>query len=155
MRKATIYTLNYEDVTPAVVGGYVDIVNYRSPHAMLTAVSSPNDILEFATVPMGLQRLKLYHIGEYGKEDRLVAIDPELVDTIKFVVAENLRSELVSEQFNVRALMDKNMVLEYQLRRCTEEKEEAKRMLAENQAYFDTLPIWKFIKNRVLDLWMN
>lgn len=132
MKHVKVYTINTTEYLPGILGNHFEFSVYNEN---LTPVSGTNDHDLFVSCrSVTKTQYQIYRIGESGKEDRLVAIDPGLVDTIKFVAIDKVRKQLEDEKFRVEQLTKKLSLVESELIRKLE--------------LIDNTPIWKLAWNR-------
>ena len=152
MQRVELYTLSTTQL-PSNVGDYVMFTRFPAhPRNRLIPLSG-TDYNEFEMVEVPAERVacKVYRLCETGKPDRLVAIDPDLVDTIKFFALDKVKAQLADEKFRVDELTAKLSISEHFL-----DKEKANSSTYElmyNKLLYHTeaIPVWKFVWNRLVN----
>lgn len=155
MNYVELYTLTRSQV-PATVGEYIELTRFPPrPDTRIIPISgtdyTDNRVAQTTNTVVSC---KVYRLYETGKPERLVAIDPDLVDTIQFVALTKVKAQLEDEKFRVDELTAKLSVSEHLL-----DKEKANRSTYElryNKLLSDTetIPVWKFVWNRLVN-WYN
>lgn len=153
MRLVSLYTLNRTEVETALVGGYVKLTAYQVDNEKLIPVTDSTSYDEFLSISKHNNNCKVYYFQDVGGKEKLVAVDPDLVGTIKFIAVDRVRAELANEKFRVDELTAKLSVTEHLL-----DKEKANSATYEsryNKLLYDTetIPIWKFVWNRLANLY--
>lgn len=152
MNYVELYTLTRSQV-PANVGEYIELTRFPPrPDTRIIPISGTDYIDDrVAQITNTVVSCKVYRLCETGKPERLVAIDPDLVDTIQFVALTKVKAQLEDEKFRVDELTAKLSVSEHLL-----DKEKANRSTYElryNNLLSDTetIPVWKFVWNRLVN----
>jgi hypothetical protein len=102
-------------------------------------------------VPEEKVACKVYRLCETRKPDKLVAIDPELADTIEFLALTKVKEQLADEKLRVNELTDKLSTAEHSLTKNSLEHESKYNKL---RNYIDTMPVWRFVWIK-LSNWFN
>lgn len=154
MQRVELYTLSNTHVL-SNVGDYVMFTRFPSRTENRLIPLSGTDYTEFELVEVPAEKVacKVYRICETGKPDKLVAIDPDLADTIKFLALAKVKAQLADEKFRVDELTAKLSVAEQFLT-----KEKANSTYHESKYnklwhYVDTMPVWKFVWIKLVNWW--
>ena len=153
MNYVELYTITRSQV-PATVGEYIELTRFPPrPDTRIIPISgtdyTDNRVAQITNT--AAVSCKVYRLCETGKPERLVAIDPDLVDTIQFVALTKVKAQLEDEKFRVDELTAKLSVSEHLL-----DKEKANSTTYElryNKLLSDTetIPVWKFVWNRLVN----
>lgn len=154
MNSVELYTLNKSQAS-ANIGDYIELVRqpsrYNTSIVPISGIGPTTDI-RLLEIPSEHVACKVYRLCEPGKPERLVAIEPDLVDTIQFVALEKVREQLEDENFRVENLIQKLAVAEHALNR---ERQKLEDLVAEYRKLEYEAPIWKIIYNRFLNWYTN
>lgn len=153
MSYVELYTITRSQVL-ASVGDYVELIRFPSrPNTKIVPISGTEYTdNRMAEIPETSVACKVYRLCETGKPDRLVAIDPELVDTIQFVALDKVRVQLADEKFRVEDLTNKLASSEYMLKRAYQKSDD---LAAECHRLEYETPIWKILRSRFLNWYYN
>ena len=152
MSYVKLYTLSTSHVHVRT-GDYVMFTRFPV-HSGNSLVHLSGDYSKMVEVPEEKLACKVYRLCETGKPDKLVAIDPELADTIEFLALTKVKEQLADGKLRVNELTDKLSVAELLLT-----KEKANSLYHESKYnklrnYIDTMPGWKFVWIK-LSNWFN
>lgn len=152
MNYVELYTLTRSQV-PATVGEYIELTRFPPrPDTRIIPISgtdyTDNRVAQITNTAVSC---KVYRLCETGKPERLVAIDPDLVDTIQFVALTKVKAQLEDEKFRVDELTAKLSVSEHLLDK--EKANSATYELRYSKLLYDTetIPVWKFVWNRLVN----
>lgn len=143
MKYVDLYTLTRSQV-PATIGEYIELTRFPPrPDTRIIPISGTDYTDDRVTqITNTVVSCKVYRLFETGKPERLVAIDPDLVDTIKFVALDKVKAQLADEKFRVDELTAKLSISDHQLTK-------AEIMCSELKTYLDYTPIWKLVWDRL------
>lgn len=153
MSYVELYTLTRNQL-PANVGDYVKLIRFPSiPSTKIVPISgtdyTDNRMAEITETSVAC---KVYRLGETGKPDRLVAIDPDIVDNIKFVALDKVKAQLAAEKLRVEDIAKKLAYSEYMLKQAHQKSDD---LVTECHRLEYETPIWKILCSRFLNWYYN
>lgn len=148
-----LYTITRSQV-PANVGDYVKLTRFPArPNTRIVPISGlPYSDTTMAEIPETTVACKVYRLRETGKPDRLVAIDPDIVDNINFVALDKVKAQLADEKFRVEDLTSKLASSEYMLKRAYQKSDD---LVTDCHRLEYETPIWKILLSRFLNWYYN